>query len=71
MQQKHKSAPAPQRVQVLERWNQWVRVRFETSGAETWVNLAETPFAPIAQEEAQKKSKNFPPDRTLPSDSDA
>lgn len=35
-----------QRVQVVERWNQWVRVRFAETGEETWVDLAENSFAP-------------------------
>ncbi len=41
------TSAAPQMVQVLERWNQWVRVRFAQSGSETWVNLEDTPFAPL------------------------
>ena len=37
-------------VQVLERWNTWVRVRFATHGREAWVNLAETGFRSMQSE---------------------
>ncbi|MDF1836976.1 MAG: hypothetical protein P1V35_03830 [Planctomycetota bacterium] len=46
---------AAQRVQVVERWNQWVRVRFAETGEEAWVDLAETGFSP-ASPEGEKKN---------------
>ncbi|MFT5199633.1 MAG: hypothetical protein ACI87O_002304 [Planctomycetota bacterium] len=61
--------PQPaQRVQVVERWNQWVRVRFAESGEETWVDLAETPFAPITATDQKKNLKNSPPRAPHPAD---
>lgn len=33
-----------QAVQVLERWNTWVRVRFAGRDQEAWINLEETPY---------------------------
>ena len=48
-------ASAPQAVQVLERWNHWVRVRFAESGQETWVNLEDTPFAPMSAPKGEQR----------------
>ncbi|MCA9002042.1 MAG: hypothetical protein KDB61_08970 [Planctomycetes bacterium] len=66
----HSAQPA-QRVQVVERWNQWVRVRFAETGEESWVDLAETPFAPLPSEGLAKNSKNFHPTELRPSDNGA
>jgi len=69
MPQSTQTVPAPQMVQVLERWNHWVRVRFQASGLETWVNLAETPFAPLTPPTAERKNQKVAPPCTHPSDS--
>ncbi|MCP5020904.1 MAG: hypothetical protein GY930_03920 [bacterium] len=47
-----------QRVQVIERWNQWVRVRFDGSPETTWVDLEETPYATDPKGSRKKNSKN-------------
>ncbi len=72
--ERSRSTPEPQpaqRVQVVERWNQWVRVRFAETGEEAWVDLAETPFAPISPEGEKKNSKNQHPHKPHPSDNGA
>ncbi|MEL6428555.1 MAG: hypothetical protein AAFU73_18210 [Planctomycetota bacterium] len=37
-------APELRRVQVVARWNQWVRVRDPRDGSEEWVDLGRTEF---------------------------
>ncbi len=47
-----------QRVQVIERWNQWARVLFAESGETAWVDLEETPYSPAPRGTGKKNSKN-------------
>lgn len=41
-------APEPEarRVQVVARWNSWVQVLDPSDGTLTWIDLAETSYAP-------------------------
>ncbi len=34
-------------VQVVDRWNSWVRVLFPETGETTWVDLSETDYRPL------------------------
>ncbi len=47
-----------QRVQVIERWNKWVRVRFDESGETAWVDLEDTPFSTAPKGPGKKNPEN-------------